>query len=362
MCASQAGQFLMVGFDPQELDEVKSLAMQGRLGGVVLFQRNATSALEAENLIRHLLPVGRQVPPLIVALDQEQGRVCRITEGVTLFPGPSELGLLNKPATTARVAKWVARELASLGVHLNLAPVADLPETVPWPQVLEGRAFGSEALDAARHVAAWVRGSQEGKVASCVKHFPGHGSVSGDTHIELQEDLSEKQKILTHHLVPFRAALKAGVACVMTSHVLYPALDSRAPASLSRQVVEGLLRGRMGFRGLVITDDLDMGAVASRLNTLDAILEALWAGADVALVGRNMRTGPSITSLVEEMEKAARDGHIPHQRVKESIQRITAFKTLWASAAPGIANRASSRAAARLARRLLREVSLCRAS
>lgn len=342
----------MVGFCPQELDEVKTLAAEGRLGGVILFQRNAASAQEASCTSRGLLPRGSQTPSLIVAVDQEQGRVCRITKGVTIFPGPAQLGLLNRPATTSRVARWVARELACLGVHLNLAPVADLPEHSPWPPLLEGRAFGSNPPDAARHVAAWVRGSQGEGVASCVKHFPGHGSVQGDTHRELQEDFSEKEKILAHHLVPFRAALRAGVACVMISHVVYPALDPHSPASLSRQVVQGLLRTTMGYRGLVITDDLDMGAVASRRSTLDAILEALCAGADVALVGRNMRTGPSITSLVEEMEKAARGRHIPPGLLEESLRRVIAFKTQWASACPRPGDFLPYRGAARLARRL----------
>lgn len=358
MDVSKAGQLLMVGFAPQELDELKSLAIQGRLGGVILFQRNATSAHEAANIIKDLLSLGRQGPSLFVAVDQEQGRVCRIRQGVSLFPAPSELGLLNRPATTCRVARWVARELASLGVRLNLAPVADLPETIPWPPLLQGRAFGMDPRVAARHVAAWVRGSHTGGVASCVKHFPGHGSVHGDTHREIQEDFSEEHKILRRHLVPFRAALRAGVRCVMLSHVLYPALDPKAPASLSRRIVQGLLRGKLGFGGLVITDDLDMGAVAWRLNSFDAVLEAICAGADLALVGRNLRTGPSITSLVEEMEKAARGRHIPPVRFRESFQRVTAFKAQWASEPPRLGNWTPCKAAARLAGRLLREVAL----
>lgn len=349
----------MVGFAPQELEEVKSLASQGRLGGVILFSRNATSAKEAADITRSLLVPGNKRPSLMVAMDQEQGRVCRIREGVTLFPAPSQLGLLNRPGTTHRVARWVAVELALLGVHLNLAPVADLPETDPWPPLLEGRAFGRDPLDAARHVAAWVRGSQKAGVASCAKHFPGHGSVQGDTHREIQEDYSDKEKILRRHLVPFRAAVKAGVACVMLSHVLYPALDPRAPASLSGPVVRGLLRGQMGFQGLVLTDDLDMGAVECRLSILDAVVGAICAGADMALVGRNMRTGPSITSLVEEVEKAVRGRQIPPEQVGESLQRVKAFKALWASGVPRTGEaKTPCKAAARLAARLLKEASL----
>lgn len=358
MDVSQAGQLLMVGFAPQELDEVKTLAAQGRLGGIILFQRNAATALEVTDLTRRLFSPERQRASLLVAVDQEQGKVCRIRQGVSLFPGPTKLGLLNRPATTARVARWVAKELSLLGIHLNLAPVADLPETDPWPPLLEGRAFGRDPLHAARHVAAWVRGAREGGVASCVKHFPGHGSVPGDTHRESQQDLSDREKILGHHLVPFRAGLKAKVECVMVSHVVYPALDSSAPASLSCQVVESLLRRTLGFRGLVLTDDLDMGAVASRLDTLEAVVEALQAGADMALVGRNMRPGLSITSLVEEVEKAVRDRHIPPKRVEESVQRVTAFKARWAALVSGAKATTPCWGAARLARRLLKEVSL----
>jgi beta-N-acetylhexosaminidase len=358
----RAGQLLMVGFAPEEMEEVRSLASQGRLGGVILFERNARTSLEVARLTSQLIAVQAPVPPLVVAVDQEQGRVCRIREGVTLFPGPSELGLLRRPATTARVARWVALELSCLGINLNLAPVADLPETTPWPPVLEGRAFGQEPFQVASQVAAWVRGSQGAGVASCVKHFPGHGSVKGDTHRELPEDVSAEEKILGHHLVPFKAALEAGVCCVMISHVVYPALDPNGPASLSPRLVGGLLRGAMGFQGLVLTDDLDMGAVASSLDPVEAVVKAIQAGVDLALVGRNLRSGWSITHLVEELERAALGRHISAERLEESMQRLLAFKTRWASASLPPRPGNSSRGARRLARRLLREVSLWRAS
>ncbi|MEJ5375193.1 MAG: glycoside hydrolase family 3 N-terminal domain-containing protein [bacterium] len=356
MVIPQVGQLLMVGFAPHEMDEVRTLAAQGRLGGVILFQRNATKAVEVYDITRRIVSDARGGASLLVAVDQEHGRVCRIREGVTLFPGPSQLGLLNRPATTARVAKWVAKELLLLGINLNLAPVADLPEAHWCPPVLEGRSFSTDPLVCARHVAAWVRGSQEGGVASCAKHFPGHGSVVGDTHKGIQEDVSQRQRILGHHLIPFRAAVKAGAPCVMISHVVYPALDSSAPASLSRPVVEGLLRRVLGFRGVALTDDLDMGAVASRMDTLDAILEALGAGVDVALVGRNLRQGRSISHLVEELEKAVRGRHISPERVRESMERVRVFKSRWISPNHHGLSRSGSKAAAGFARRLMREV------
>ncbi|MGQ9857677.1 MAG: beta-N-acetylhexosaminidase [Thermodesulfobacteriota bacterium] len=363
MEASKAGRLLLVGFAPEEIQEVECLAREERLGGVILFERNARSATELGDLTARLAPKEPQgACPLMVALDQELGRVCRIRQGVTLFPGAPELGFLDRPATTLRVARWVALELMELGVHLNLAPVADVPQGPPFPSVLQGRTFGQDPAKVASHVTFWVRGSQRAGLACCVKHFPGHGSVQEDSHLELPVDPSPLHLMKTHHLVPFEAAFKAEVASVMLSHVLYPELDPQWPASLSSRIVQGLLRKRLGFRGLVITDDLEMEAVAGSMGALEAAVRAICAGTDMVLVGRNLKAAVGLTQLVEGLEKAVVNKEIPRERFEEALGRSLSFKARWVHSTARRRAASPPMGAKRLAGKLFREVMTCRGS
>jgi beta-N-acetylhexosaminidase len=326
------GRLLMIGFRPEEENEVLSLVAEGRLGGLILFGRNGETAAEVLRLAKALFEAARQqaVHPPIIAVDQEQGPVCRIRRGVTLFPGPSFLGSLGRTETTASVAHWVAREMAALGMHLNFAPVADVVAIAPPPAVLLGRAFGSDPDLVAGHVGAWIRGSQRAKIAACAKHFPGHGSVAADSHRQLPFDRSSLDFLQRNHLPPFTAAIQADVAAIMVGHVAYEALHPGVPASLSNRVIKGLLRNALGFRNLTITDDLEMEATAGKSSLESLVLQALAAGEDMALVGRNLRAdAPSPTELVRELETAARRGKLDRDRLQEALRRVQRFSERW---------------------------------
>jgi len=305
---------------------------QGRVGGIILFEKNARSALEVVDLclrLRYAASRGRPLWVPLIAVDQEQGRVRRIVGGTTPFPGATVLGRICRPRTTRRVARWVARELSALGIHLNLAPVADVPGPGRIPSVLQGRVFGSNPSVVARHVAAWVKGSQEGGVAACVKHFPGHGRGMEDSHRALPMDTSTEETIRMVHLRPFRSALEASVAAFMVGHVAYDAIHPGIPASLSPKVWREVLRAEMGFSGLGLTDDLEMDAVAKDRDPVDAVLRALAAGADMALVGRNLKGSVGLEELIQGVERAWRRGILPSQRVEEALKRILSFKRRW---------------------------------
>ena len=326
------GQLLMVGFRPEEEGQLLSLVAKGRIGGVILFGRNGEDALEVARLCESLRRAAREGPHAtipLVAVDQEQGRVCRIRRGVTRFPGASVLGTLDRPDTTARVARWVGLELKALGVHLNLAPVGDVTVRGRDSRALAGRAFGSEPERVASHARAWIRGSQGAGMAGCAKHFPGHGAVREDSHIAMPRDPTPLSGLRRGHLRPFRAAIRAGVSAIMVGHVAYDALDPGVPASLSFRVIQGLLRQELGYQGLVLTDDLEMGAVSRVRDPVQAAIQAIGAGADMALVGRKLTGEVEIQELLEGLEDAVRRGRLPMNRVAASVRRVLLFKRRW---------------------------------
>lgn len=350
------GQLVIAGFRPEERDLVCSLLHEGRLGGVILLGRNCGDAMAVAGLCHALRGSAeglRGIALPIVAVDQEQGRIRRITQGVTPFPGADLLGALDRAKTTERVSRWVARELAALGVHLNLAPVADVFRTGISSSTLVQRCFGQDPDLVSRHVRAWTRGSQGAEVASCAKHFPGHGGAREDSHERLPVDSAPLSIMEAVHLRPFYAAIAAGVASIMVGHVAYEVLDPGRPASLSSKVITGLLREKMAFRGLVITDDLEMGAIGSRVDPITAAVQALRAGADMALVARSSSNSVPLEDLVCGLEEAVRSGRLERERIRESFSRVWGFKKRWIphrwsppSSPP------ASQAAARLARRL----------
>ncbi len=352
----KVGSLLILGFVEEELEEICSLAMAGRLGGVILFERNARGATQVSSLATKLGELPLEKRP-ILALDQEHGGICRIKRGVTLFPSPRRLGILDRPKTTFYVARWTARELRRLGVNLNLAPVADVLKAEEARHLLGERCFGEDPHKVASHVSHWIRGSQEAGVAACAKHFPGHGSAKGDTHLEMSLDPSDAETIFKGHLVPFQEALKEKVASIMVSHVIYPALDSRFPASLSSRIMIGLLREKMGFKGIIITDDLEMKAIALKMDPVQAALEAIKAGADMAIVSRNSFPRIPISTIVNELEKAAAKGELPLRRLRESLERVASFKRRWKGGAREVVEDASFPGARRLARGLVEELS-----
>ncbi len=270
------------------------------LGSVVLFSRNVvdpgqvaalTAALRAER------------PDVIVAIDEEAGDVTRIESGLgSSRPGNLALGAVDDPALTEEVARDLGAELAAAGITLNYAPDADVNSNPDNP-VIGVRSFGAEPSLVARHTTAWVRGLQSGGVAACAKHFPGHGDTRVDSHHDLPRIDADRDRLHAVELAPFRAAVAAGVQAVMTGHLLVPALDPDLPATLSARILGGLLREEMGFDGVVVTDAVEMGAVADRYGFAGAAVRALAAGADAICVGgehadEETPTGGSAVGLV----------------------------------------------------------------
>ncbi len=325
----KVGQMIMAGLghsgNPGSFrEEIESLG----IGFAIIFERDAAGAQEAALLCREIIAPMPGIPPLMVAVDQEGGRVMRIRQGLTPLPSPARLGMLGDRKAVARVASIAARELAALGIFMNLAPVADLAGHPPCPAIGD-RSFGAEPELVGLHAGIWISESQAAGVACCLKHFPGHGSATGNSHLCLPRVDKSLEHLLAQDIQPFKQALASAPAAVMTAHVVYPALDPHVPGTLSRPIITGLLREKLGFGGMVITDDLEMAAVSNDWAPEEAAVRAVEAGADVLLVGRHMgETKPA--RVHRALIKALESGRLRPERVDASMLRIMSIKDRYA--------------------------------
>ena len=275
------GEALAVGFEGTALpDAVRDLAARSGLGGVVLFARNCPT-LET---VLALTGAARALDPdLLVLLDHEGGRVHRLPPPFTRFPAAAVVGRTGDPALAAQVARAMARELRAAGFDSGLTPVLDCL-TNPASTVIADRAFGADPDAVAACGVAFVEAALAAGLIPVAKHFPGHGRTPVDSHLGLPDVDAPLAALWATELLPFRRALRAGCPAVMVAHVRYAALDPELPASLSSAVITDLLRSRLGFDGLVLSDDLEMRAVATTWGVPDAAVRFLEAGGDLALV------------------------------------------------------------------------------
>ncbi|MEK7744073.1 MAG: glycoside hydrolase family 3 N-terminal domain-containing protein, partial [Elusimicrobiota bacterium] len=257
--------------------------------------------------------------PLIISVDHEGGWVLRFSKGLTAFPGNAALGKAGDPSMARRTGLAMGRELSALGIGLNLAPVLDVVGKAYNPGIII-RSFGSDPGAVSRLGAAFIAGLQAGGVRACAKHFPGKGPARQDAHLALPTVRAARAEMSRFHLPPFRAAAAAGVACVMTSHAVYPALDpSRKPATFSRRIAHGLLRARLGCRGVLICDDLCMGAVTRDRSIPQAALEAFEAGHDLLIIAHAPQAQREAHQL---LVTALQEGRIGRQRWALSLGRV----------------------------------------
>jgi beta-N-acetylhexosaminidase len=313
-----AAACLFPGFAGLTLSDELRRSLERGLGGVVVFARNVrdreqvaalTGALRAER------------PDLLVAVDEEGGDVTRLEAAAgSSYPGNHALGAVDDVTLTEEVAAALAGDLAAVGVNLDLAPVADVNSN-PRNPVIGVRSFGSDARLVARHTAAFVAGLQSAGVAACAKHFPGHGDTEQDSHLEAAVAAGS----LDEALVPFRAAIDAAVRAVMTAHIRVPGLGD-APATLNREILDGLLRRELGFDGLVLTDALEMRAVSATVGVEEGAVRALEAGADALCLGHDLEPDPVHRALVD----AVRSGRLQEERLREAAD-IVAATAAWAA-------------------------------
>jgi beta-N-acetylhexosaminidase len=314
------GQLLVAGFPGTQLPaELAEQIASGRVGGVILFSRNIESPEQLRTLVSELYSTAPPGVPLLVSVDQEGGRVQRLREPWTRWPPMRRLGEHDDPATTSQVGAMLAHELADAGFAIGYSPVVDV-DSNPENPVIGDRSFGRDPARVARHAVAFMEGLQGAGVAACAKHFPGHGDTALDSHVDLPRLGHDLERLREVELVPFVAMVEAGVASIMSAHVLFPRLDASRPATMSPEVM-GLLRHELGYEGLVFTDDLEMGAVADRYDAKQRTLGPLEAGVDALLV---CHTAELRAEMLRTLEQA------PDALVEPALARMRAFKRRWA--------------------------------
>lgn len=281
-----AAQMLMVGFHeaPSVVPDSVREAVEDGLGGVILFRRNIKSMDQFMSLSRSIHQASPQNEPgPFLAVDQEGGRVVRLRDPLTPIPPMREVGDRGDPAWTHEVSAMMARELKAVGVNLNFAPVVDV-DTNPDNPVIGDRSFSRDPREVAQHGRAFVAGHLENGVLPCAKHFPGHGDTHVDSHLalpSLPHDLARLERVELH---PFVELFKADLPLLMTAHILFQSLDTSHPATLSQSILQDLLRKKLSYRGLVISDCLEMQAVSQRYTIEEMIELGLEAGIDIFLI------------------------------------------------------------------------------
>jgi beta-N-acetylhexosaminidase len=280
----RAGQRLVIGIGGTALtDDERRFIQEVRPGGFILFARNVAEPAQVRELNRELASLVPVELPPIRCVDQEGGRVQRVREPATVWPPMRWVGNVGDLAYTEAVGRALAREMRAMEFDLDFAPVADVDSNAKNP-IIGDRAFSAKAQEAARHVHAFVTGMQDEGLIACAKHFPGHGDTTTDSHLELPVVEKDPPDLEQIELPPFRAAIRAGVGTVMTAHVVYPAWDTELPATMSERIQRGVLRETLGFRGVIVSDDLEMKAVRGRYPLEMQLRDATQATVDVFLV------------------------------------------------------------------------------
>ena len=317
-----AGQRLMVGFEGTELNrDLEFLIDTIKVGGIVLFARN----LENPEQIRHLCDSIHEYarssgqPPLFIAIDQEGGQVARLRKPFTQFPGNSKMKDIKDAKYFARVT---AKELKGVGINMNLAPVMDVaPEGIN--SVMAERSFGCDTIRVSELGATVIGNLQKRNIMSVAKHFPGIGRTTLDSHLDMPNLDIDINEMASTDLVPFEAAISKDVAGIMLSHIRYKKIDPEWPASLSVSIAKDLLRSRMNFGGVVMTDDLDMGAIRKHYDIQSVIWQMVTADIDIALI---CHKGPDIEKAFEEILNILDDSGLLKAKGEASANRIMELK------------------------------------
>lgn len=312
---------LLPGFTgPTAPEWLLGLLAEG-LGGVCLFATNVRTPGRLRRLTASLRAAN---PHAVVAIDEEGGDVTRLfADRGAPYPGNAVLGRIDDESLTREIGRAVGDALVEVGCTMTFAPDADINSN-PLNPVIGVRSFGATPALVARHTAAWIEGVQSTGIAASAKHFPGHGDTATDSHLALPVVDLPLERLRERELAPFRAAIAAGTRTIMTSHILLPQLDAEQPATLSPRILHGLLRGELGFEGVIVSDALDMAGASGVHGIPEAAVRALAAGCDLLCIGTG-NTADQLAEIVAAIEAAIEAGRLPAERVADAAARVRAL-------------------------------------
>jgi len=324
---ARAARLFTVGFHGKSLNDDLSRLLARGVSGVILFSRNVGNPAETFDTTSSIKrQAGR---PLLIALDQEGGKVSRLRHGFSELPSMRALGATGSAALAREVGALIGRELSAVGFDMNYAPVLDV-DTNPENPVIGSRSFGRTPELVSEFGVALAAGLESVGVAACGKHFPGHGDTSQDSHLNLPRLPHSFARLEQVELAPFRAAIAAGIPALMTAHVIFEALDPVYPATMSRPVLHGLLRERLGYEGLIVSDDLEMRAITDHYGVEDAVVRGLDAGVDQFLC---CHTADVVHRAIEAVVHAAERSTVSRDALAIANRRNEKFSHRYARSA-----------------------------
>lgn len=324
---NKIGQLFFIGISGHSLtNDEKKFIVENNIGGVVLFSRNVSTVEQVHDLCTEIQALRHQMPdkaPLFIAIDMEGGRVARLRAPWTLWPPLKHLGDIDSPTLSFHFAHSMGLELRAVGINLDFAPCIDT-YTNPKNTIIGDRAISTDPEMVAKHASALVRGYMKSGVIPCAKHYPGHGHTLVDSHDDLPIEDLDFQRMRDVELKPFARAFRSRVPMVMTGHLKFPQVDPEWPVTLSEIFLKKIARDEMRYKGLIITDDLDMKAMAIHYDAKKIPVRSLQAGADLLLYCNEPESPPKAFA---EVEKGLRDQAIAASHIEDVHQRVLELKS-----------------------------------
>lgn len=317
------GQMIFAGVSGTTMDAgAQKLINQLHVGGIIFYKNNFENPTQTVELVNGIKAENGSNIPLFLGVDQEGGRVTRLPGAITNFPPNKQIGEVNNSEFSYKIGRLLGFELKEFGLNLDFAPVLDINSN-PNNPVIGDRSFGNNLEIVSKLGVETMKGIQSQNVIPTIKHFPGHGDTSVDSHLELPIVNKTLKELMKLELIPFKRAIDQGADVVMVAHMLIPELDKNNPASMSKMVMSDILRTQLGFTGVIIMDDMTMGAIVEHFDIGKAAVESVKAGSDIILVGHGY---DNVDKIQSSLKDAIEKGEISQQRINESVERIIKLK------------------------------------
>lgn len=317
------GQLFIIGIYGTTLDDkTKEIIDKYNIGGIILFSRNIESSSQLKELINEIKEYNRDNIPLFISIDEEGGRVSRLPNNIENFPSNKVIGEKDDEKLAYKIGEIQAEKLKYFGINMNYAPVLDIYSNKN-NTVIGDRSYGDDANVVTKLGIATMEGMKDNRIISVIKHFPGHGDTEIDSHIGLPKVNKSLKEIGKFELIPFRKAIINDVDAIMVAHILMNKIDNKYPASMSEKIINDLLRKQLNFKGLVITDDMTMGAIKRNYSIDNAAIKAIKSGSDIVLVCHEYSNE---IKAIEGIKTAIQKGEISEERIEKSLYRIIKIK------------------------------------